>query len=112
VSGTNSEYFNCSVKRMEKLNNLILRMPSKQQLAFIEFNQCKFDHSKEAQIALLDTLNDPKVAGEVQYFTLFRCRICPTFVKEALVPFLFNNESLIRFSFVLNNDTNDRFIEE
>ena len=96
---------------MEKLRNTMQRIPSRHQVEFFELSKCKFDHHKEAQILFIKGLLHDDITRSIKYFSLFSCRLCPNFIKEILVPYLTNNEHLIRFSFVLNNDSRVKQLE-
>lgn len=102
--GSSGEYFNCTLKRMRKLEFMVQKMPAKKQIEFFELNQCKFDHTSEAAVLFNSVLLNKNMSNEVKYLTIQRCRICPGLIDPIITNFIFENESLVRFSWIMNNN--------
>ena len=89
---------------MRKLEFMVQKMPAKKQIEFFELNQCKFDHTSEAAVLFNSVLLNKNMSNEVKYLTIQRCRICPGLIDPIITNFIFENESLVRFSWIMNNN--------
>lgn len=103
LTGTGGEYFNCTLKRMRKLRQMVEKMKARNQIEFLELSKCKLDHPLEAQVVFSQILQEKGAACDVKYLTIQRCRLAKE-IHPVLITFLNENESLVRFSFVMNND--------
>ena len=101
LSGSSHEYFYCNERRLQKTESMIKTMPV-QRIAFFELDRCNFNFPYEPQI-LFNFLRNQVIFSNLRYLSIQRCKFCKGFLTPALTNFLNEDNNLIRFSFVHNN---------
>lgn len=101
LSGSSHEYFYCNERRLQKTESMIKTMPV-QRIAFFELDRCNFNFPYEPQI-LFNFLRNQVIFENLRYLSVQRCKFCKGFLTPALTNFLNEDNNLIRFSFVHNN---------
>lgn len=107
ISGETYEYLHLDEAKMKKLIKLVNILPEKKKLEFLDFDKVKIDHIRQAKSLFTQVIDG---FPRIKYLTLQQCYLCANFNMQ-MKKYLDGNDSLLRFSLIMNKLREDQVLE-